>query len=825
VAIRKSLRLRQLARAGLPFALLLLLLSLPGCTHWIDTVSVSADAQTYEVYGSRVMGQAFVCRHAGLDGISVLLSARESSRDLVLHLRASPDSETDIATATLSPLQGTGPAFYHFAFPVQDDVNGRSFFLLIESPASPEDGSLLVPYTVQENSDHALYLGDESSPGYISFQLHYNSLYILKDLGRQAVTHGLNALWLLFLTVLLLLLPGGAAVVWLLPEGEWIERLIMAAGISVALNALLVYATMTGLRLGPGAIRVFVALCSASILAKWGLEWKSGKRWRISLGDAWSSVKRDPSPLVLLLAFALVLIVRLFVVRDLVAPMWGDSYQHTMIVQLLADHGGLFESWEPYAPLITLTYHFGFHANVVTFHWLSGDPILHSVIWMGQILNALAVLMLYPIAVKVSGGNRWAGVIAVLLAGLLSHMPMYYVNWGRYTQLAGQVVLPALAWLAWLMIERRKWDWRLTVLTALTGTGLGIIHYRVFLLYGVFLVALGVVAVVHNRKQWRQIGLFATQHAASLGLMLALFLPWGLNVFRARIPDIGGYALQQSNQSGFDRSGYAAIGSVYFYIPIGILILSGLGLLWLILRRRSSGWIMLLWVGGLLLLANPYLLSLPGAGIVDNFAVFIMLYIPAGILGGVFLSDLCVQAWRKTRWMSLVLVIAIVLASGWGFVQRVKDLSLEHAMVTEADMEAIEWIRENTPPDARFLVNGFLAYEDTSVVGADAGWWIPLLTTRWSTVPPLTYGAELSVDPQYHQHVKEWFVFLQKASPTSDEGVQFLHSLGITHVYIGQGGGMVGNPGEPMLDPAALLASSAYRVVYSRDGVWIFALV
>jgi hypothetical protein len=92
-------------------------------------------------------------------------------------------------------------------------------------------------------------------------------------------------------------------------------------------------------------------------------------------------------------------------------------------------------------------------------------------------------------------------------------------------------------------------------------------------------------------------------------------------------------------------------------------------------------------------------------------------------------------------------------------------------------------------------------------------------------VPPLTYGAELSVDPQYHQHVKEWFVFLQKASPTSDEGVQFLHSLGITHVYIGQGGGMVGNPGEPMLDPAALLASSAYRVVYSRDGVWIFALV
>ncbi|RME43034.1 MAG: hypothetical protein D6791_16435, partial [Chloroflexi bacterium] len=112
--------------------------------------------------------------------------------------------------------------------------------------------------------------------------------------------------------------------------------------------------------------------------------------------------------------------------------MWGDSYHHTLIAQLLADHGGLFQSWEPYVPLRSFTYHFGFHSNVVLFHWLTGTPILQSVIVVGQILNALAPLMIYPL-VRRLGGSEWTGLIAVLIASLLSPMPAGYVNWGRYT--------------------------------------------------------------------------------------------------------------------------------------------------------------------------------------------------------------------------------------------------------------------------------------------------------------------------------------------------------------------------------------------------------
>src|SRR5438876_1216387 len=81
---------------------------------------------------------------------------------------------------------------------------------------------------------------------------------------------------------------------------------------------------------------------------------------------------------------ATALLVRLYLVRGLPVGLWGDSYHHTMIAQLLVDHRGLFSSWQPYAPLTTLTYHYGFHSNVAFFYWLTGIPVTTSVLYVGQ---------------------------------------------------------------------------------------------------------------------------------------------------------------------------------------------------------------------------------------------------------------------------------------------------------------------------------------------------------------------------------------------------------------------------------------------------------
>jgi hypothetical protein len=267
-------------------------------------------------------------------------------------------------------------------------------------------------------------------------------------------------------------------------------------------------------------------------------------------------------------------------------------------------------------------------------------------------------------------------------------------------------------------------------------------------------------------------------------------------------------------------------------------------------------------VAGLLILANPYLVGLPGTGIVNNFAVFIALYIPAAVLTGGLLAEVgellqsprrarpltssracrgmrhssgksrdfaailgeLLSAWR--RWGGVTaLVVALILVSGWGLYQRLKDLRPGFALVTEADMEAMAWIRERTPSEAVFLVNGVFMGSGLPIAGADAGWWIPLLAGRRNTVPPPNYMTELAVEPDYWMRVENALLYVERFPPTTPEGVQFLSEIGVTHIYVGQQGGRVGNPGEPLLSSAALAADPAYRLVYERDGVWIFALI
>jgi hypothetical protein len=808
---------RRSVLAGLLLAVLVVGLS--GCGRFTDTIAPGDEVETVALYGTRTISQRFVAHHAGLVEIGVLLQAQPGSGAVTLHLREDAEGTSDMATVTIVPPASEALTYHTFALPVQDDVNGKSFLLLLEAPQATGETAALLPYSTGASGELDLWLdGDLSSGGHLSFQLHYEPVFIVKDLARQASTFGLRSLWLLFLSALFYLLPGGALVVWLLREGDWIERTVVALGMSVAVYALLVYATMTGLRLGRAATYGFLALCAGLI----GLRWWLDGRPLPSLRGMWAELKVDPAAAALAFVFALALGVRIFVVRDLVAPMWGDGYHHTMISQLQVDNGGLFDSWEPYAPLTTFTYHFGFHANVALFHWLSGEPVIQSVIWIGQMMNALAVLTLYPMAVKVSGGNRWAGVGAVLVAGLLSPMPMYYVNWSRYTQLAGQVILPVLMWMTWQLVEARRWHWRLVGLATVACVGLGVTHYRVVALYSVFAAVLGFASLVrrwqHRHQPISVVGRLGIVGAATL----LILVPWGVALFGARIPRIAQAFVEQSTGTHFVEE-YNAIPDAFSMMPLAVSVLSVAGGARLVcLRRIGEVLILVLWMVGLLLLANPALLGLPGAGVVNNFTVFIMLYLPLGLLAGA-----CASAWgdivRAAPWRQLAMLV-LLLSAGWGTWRRVRDLGLEYAMVTRQDVEAMDWIRDHTPPDARFLVNAFAAYGETMFVGADAGWWLPLLAGRANTVPPITYGMEVGPDPYYHQKVNEFYFSLRRVPPSLPEGAQFLRTQGVKYVYIGRGMGQVGNPGQPLLDSQALADSALYKLVYQRDGVSAFVL-
>jgi hypothetical protein len=303
-----------------------------------------------------------------------------------------------------------------------------------------------------------------------------------------------------------------------------------------------------------------------------------------------------------------------------------------------------------------------------------------------------------------------------------------------------------------------------------------------------------------------------------------LFLPWFLHTFAGGITRSFGEALKTppAHLSDFVRQ-YNAIGDVTrFMAPLGWLLLAlaiGFGL-W---RRQRGALLVSLWWFLLLIATNPDWLYLPGSGSISNFALFIAVYIPAGLLignmGGECITHLSSKFWAK------VLAILLCVLGMFGALERLGDMDVaSHALITRPDLRATIWIQENVPENARFLVNSFFAYGGSVIVGSDGGWWLPLLAGRQNTVPPLNYGSERGPQPGYVKWVNELTSQIQRQGIDHPETLQMLKERGVAYVYIGQREGKVGAGAKPLFSPSDLIGSKAFRVLYHRDRVWIFVM-
>src|SRR5579859_685764 len=382
-----SRRLGLLAAAAL--ALTLCACSQP--VSWSDQPDASASDPIALAPGSTV-GQTFVALESGLTAVDVYLSAQQPATGTVqLVLQPAPQTPgagATLATASLPASSVQSPGFYHFAFTPQPSSRLHSYYLRLQY-AGP--GQLLVGHAAAEAYfQGALYRNDGPDDGaQLAFRLGYDPLLVAAGLAQQALT------WLSWLLAagLLFVLPGWALLVWLWPAPDtltWGEHLGLAIGLSLAIYPILFLATsLVGLSLG-WLMAVLPVGAGMLALAAWvARRWRRG---RLPLAAPYQGRSDRLADLAFVGVAGLIFFTRFWAARSVLAPLWGDSYQHTLITQLLIDHGGLFNSWSPYADLQTFTYHFGFHAAAAVFHWLTGLSAPEAVLWVGQILNGLAVL-------------------------------------------------------------------------------------------------------------------------------------------------------------------------------------------------------------------------------------------------------------------------------------------------------------------------------------------------------------------------------------------------------------------------------------------------
>lgn len=801
-------------------------------------------------------GQTFTAAFDGLSGFVVYLSPVDTGSGVVhLRLFSGPQSQELLAESQIPVAEVSAPGYYRFDFPVFTGSHRQAYYAEISLEGSGRVAPGVGPGEAYLQGAH--YQDAQSQDDQLAFRLVYDRKALLAGLIREA----LGALLLLGAGFFLLTLPGWALIQLVagtkrnapdaaVPWPAWqnaglISRLILASSAgAIVVPVLLLAASLLGLQ--PGALAAWLPSLAASAWLLWQSRRSrpGGLRFAIArVGRGWRANPPWPA-LALLAVFAALVLTRFWTARSLPAPLFGDSFQHTLITQLILDHGGLFSSWAPYAELQTFTYHFAFHSLSAALAWLLRLPADQAVLWMGQLLNLLAVLALYPLAAR-AGRSPWAGVAAVLVAGLLSPMPNFYLNWGRYTQLTGQVLLPLAFLLAWDSLQepaadpRSRFDrLRLPLLTGLVFGGLSLAHYRVLILAALFM-AVALVGRLLSGPRRADAWLIPLVRSLLAALVAGvIFLPWFLRSFSGNLLHI--FSRQISPSTGVPAAAESAafFSNLTAYLPAGLWLMMLVSLCWGLWRRERWAALLGAWSLGALLVANPNWLHLPGAGAVDNFAVFIAAYIPAGLLigsacgwlvndlhldgplphlkpGASFTAPLC-------RLRGAVLLFAVLLFSAWGVQQRVGDIHpAEFALVTYPDRRAAAWIEAHTPAEARFLVNSLFAYGGTSVAGSDGGWWLPWLARRQVTLPPLNYALEGEPRSGYRQWVNELPARLEELGPADPAVLALLQERGVTHVYLGQQQGRV-NDAQALLSPQVLLSDAHYRPVYHQDRVWIF---
>ena len=623
----------------------------------------------------------------------------------------------------------------------------------------------------------------------------------------------LTELRLLVVLIGMLTLPGWAVLALSDSCRRWagLQRWIVAVGISIAFYPVFFYGTrsvLPFLTVGPYKMGALLLALAAVI------GWRMRGHWREQFAFDWLEW-------VAIGILGMTLFTRLWIIRDHPYPAWSDSLHHTLLTQLTAVQGRLPADMEPYFSIPLGQYHLGLYALSATVQWLAQVPAHTALLWTAQMLNGLCCAGVYLVLDRKVG--RVGAVVGAAVVGLLSHQPAFYVNWGRFTQVSSQTI-QLIAWsVTWeaITLWKQPWLehkaeilWNTAIAAMLTGA-VFLLHFRVAAFY-IPLLVISVAWEFWKARRDRQMGLvmvgtIAVGVAALIVVAPALWKAVHIYV-TTTVPGL------PTATAGVAQSFYEfPLSSVsYLVARLWLIVLASLGIVIGLLRRNKLVIACILWITALYLLGKTYMLGLPFLNITNLGAVLVMLYLPIGLIVGSAAEESLNLIGLRRRGRTVRIIAALALTAGFVASHvRVRDIESSRYFVTPKDVTAMGWIRENTPPDARFAVNTYF-WLPTLPHGTDAGYWIPYFTGRQTTVGVmlLSMGSREYVDSFVERSRAVEQLEVDNTSLTE------LQALGVDYVYVGQRGDFSG----PGLNAEQLSQAEDVRLVYQNADVSIFQI-
>ncbi|HSJ85910.1 MAG TPA: hypothetical protein VK909_01795 [Anaerolineales bacterium] len=427
----------------------------------------------------------------------------------------------------------------------------------------------------------------------------------------------------------------------------------------------------------------------------------------------------------LLLMAVFFLILRLAFVAKAVFPMYFDSAQHYQITR------EILATLDPsYASPWTLAtyYHLGFHFLAAFFSFVTKAEINDIMLLLGQVILAVMPFSAFFI-IKHSTRSTIAALFALLLAAFGWYMPAHAMDWGKYPALTGIALLPFVLSAADLLFQNidslsaRKFV-SLSAILVLTAIISVFLHSRVLIVFVIVALTWVLTYLWQKLPGLLKILIFVVVTAALIyeiffiqtkGILGPLFDPYGLKAI-----------VVTSSVLLLSIFAYRSYPAVVFSCIVAVLLL--LVSLFIPLRNLFLG------SANITLLDRPF--------------VEMILYLPLTLLGGLGLAGLerFLQDRKTVRNIYFILsqtigpvfILAVAINALFQYDLYPADCC---SIVSSADLEAIDWMNNTLPEDARILIsstelNVLPTDEFQGNAGGDAGIWITPLINRPTVLMP-----------------------------------------------------------------------------------------
>ena len=733
----------------------LVLLAFTGDAHAFDPANVQDQVAITpaELAGATTLGQSFVFRYPRLRAIyvrAIVSDDFQAAPDslLTLHLRHRADAVTDRATASVAINTIRHNDFIRFEFSPLDDSQDRAFYFFLDASRATITRGYLSVWASDRDAypDGQLFLNARPGDGDLAFRADYalDVPIALQSLAREFSRHASA----LILALIVFFLPGFFQKPVFFKKTGFSENFIIASfsGLAIISIAPLIFSSLN-LRAPWIVVVALVVLCVAIFARDFGFA-------RLRGFD------------LIVFAFAILsLALGLLQIQGLAVPLWVDSPTHAGYIHTLVAEGRL-----PIA-----SYHLGYHSIVALLAQMSGIAIPELMLVSGQALITLTGLSVFVLSKKISG-NGLGALASAICVWFLTPTPAYFISWGRYPLLWGGALLPIALVGAIDLIEQPRVTARAIFFAAITAVALAFAQIRLVAFYAIFVMCAVTLsetkglapsaprffASLRMSDRFIRLAIIAASITAFIALWLASLFAGGIAFEKILEKNVGTVPIDLA----------VAFEVIFSHHGKIVALIAGLAALVAILARRRKALIVIAWFVALIasaLIAGEY---------VSLSFVVLMAFLPASLLIGDLVaqirhferSEKSPTAFLRARSAPRPILLSFfVLTSILGARDLVSIINPTTILFSRADAQAIEWIRTNTPTDARFLVNSFQWY-GAYYVPSDGGAWLPYLANRASE-----------------------FIALSPDFPRADADslARWIAARRITHAYLGARAGIL----------------------------------